>query len=129
METNGTVNITNLLSGPRTYTYTNNLNYTLKATSNDLGPDFLDQKLSVGGALTKSLVTNAGVITVVLSASGSATLHVNAATVSAWSTNGESSLLDSTVTLAAGSLTAGKMIRIEAFGSFDDPLAGARVSN
>src|SRR6476661_8168803 len=49
MDTNGTVNITNLLSAPQTYTYTNNLNYTVKATSNDLGPDFLDTKLTVSG--------------------------------------------------------------------------------
>ncbi len=80
-ETNGTVNITNFLSPPRTYTFTN---YFFRTP-----------------------------------------LHVNVAKVSAWSTNGESSLLDGTVTLPAGSLTAGKIITIEAFGSFDDPDANA----
>src|ERR1051326_2741300 len=70
MDTNGTVNITNVLSALQTYTYTNNLNYAVKATSNDLGADFLDKKLDVAGGLTKSLVTNSGVITVVLSGGG-----------------------------------------------------------
>jgi len=80
-ETNGTVNITNLLAPPRTYTFTN---YFFRAP-----------------------------------------LHVNVATASAWSTNGESTLLDGTVTLPAGSLAVGKVITIEAFGSFDDPAANA----
>jgi hypothetical protein len=67
MRTNGTVNITNLLANPRTYTYTNNLNYTLKATASDGVPDFLDGKLSVAGALSKRLVTNSGAVSIVLS--------------------------------------------------------------
>jgi hypothetical protein len=125
MDTNGTVNVTNLLSPPHTYTYTNNLSYTVKATSNDLGPDVLDQKLLVAGSLAKLLVTNAGVVTVVLSNRPSGPLHVNTEKVNAWSTNGESSLLDATSTLAAGSLTVGKMITIEAFGVIYDP--GASV--
>src|SRR5262249_34989862 len=50
---NGTYNITNLLSAPATYTYTNNLNYTLKATTPDAAPDVLDAKLSVAGSLSK----------------------------------------------------------------------------
>ena len=37
--TNGTINITNLLAAPKTYTYTNNLNFTVKATPADTGPD------------------------------------------------------------------------------------------
>jgi hypothetical protein len=123
MDTNGIVNITNLLSGPQTYTYTNNLNYTVKATSNDFGPDFLDNKLRVTGGLTKTLATNAGVITVVLSG-GSAPVHVNTSQVTVWSTNGESTLLDGAVTLGAGALAAGKVIRIDGYGWFDDPSSG-----
>jgi hypothetical protein len=123
MDTNGTVNITNLLSAPQTYTYTNNLSYTVKATSNDLAPDFLDKKLDVTGGLVKSLMTNTGVITVVLSG-GSAPAHVNASQVTAWSTNGESTLLDGSVTFGAGTLAAGKVIRIEGYGWFDDPSSG-----
>ena len=121
MDTNATINITNLLSLPHTYTYTNNLNYTVKATTNDLGPDVLDRKLSVAGTLSKFLVTNSGVVTVVLSNSAAGPLHVNLSQVSAWSTNGEGSLLDGTVTLPAGILTAGKVVTIDAFGSFADP--------
>jgi len=75
-ETNGTVNITNLLNTPRTYTYTNRV----------YPP-----------------------------------LHVNTAQVIAWSTNGESTLLDSTATITAGSLHAGSTITLDAFGSFSDP--------
>ena len=128
-DTNGTVNITNLLTAPKTYTYTNNLNYTVKATSNDLSPDFLDRKISVSGSITKTLVTNSGAISLVLSDSGgsSGPLHVNLSRVSAWSTNGETSLLDSAVTLGAGNLTGGKTIVIEAFGAFEDPAANAPV--
>src|SRR5205823_13479788 len=43
--TNGTVNITNLLAAPITYTYPNNLNYSVKATASDVGPDVLGAKL------------------------------------------------------------------------------------
>jgi hypothetical protein len=124
-DTNGTVNITNLLSSPHTYTYTNNLDYRLKSIAQDTTPDFLDAKLVVLGSLTKSLVTNSGAVTVVLSNSasggGSALLHANISLVTAWSTNGEASLLDSSVSLSAGTLTAGKSLNIEAFGSFADP--------
>ena len=98
----------------------------MKATANDVGPDFLDEKLDVAGGLTKSLVTNAGVITVVLSgAGGSAPVHVNTSQVTAWSTNGESTLLDGAVTLGAGTLAAGKVIRIDGYGWFDDPSSSA----
>ncbi len=125
-DTNGTVNITNLLSSPQTYTYTNNLDYRVKATAQDTTPDFLDAKLSVLGSLTKTLVTNSGAVTVVISnsasgGSGGALLHANSARVIAWSTNGEASLLDSALTLSAGSLTAGTVLSIEAFGAFADP--------
>jgi hypothetical protein len=72
-----TLNITNLLSPPITYTYTNWL-----AT----GP-----------------------------------LHVNTSRVTVWSTNGLQTLLDSSCTLPAGALAAGKVITIEAFGSSADP--------
>jgi len=81
-ETSGTVNITNLLNTPLTYTYTNRV----------YPP-----------------------------------LHVNTAQVIAWSTNGTSTLLDSTATISAGSLHAGSTITIDAFGSFSDP--GANVPN
>ena len=48
-------------------------------------------------------------------------LHVNAAAVNAWSTNVATSLLDSTMTVPAGTLHAGNIINMEAFGSFADP--------
>ena len=41
-------------TAPKTYTYTNNLNYTVKAASNDLAPDFLDRKIAVSGSITKT---------------------------------------------------------------------------
>src|SRR3954470_13086020 len=72
-----TFNITNLLSPPITYTYTNWL-----AT----GP-----------------------------------LHVNTSRVTVWSTNNLQTLLDSGCTLPAGTLAAGKVITIDAFGSSSDP--------
>src|ERR1043166_5444881 len=62
-----TYNITNLLVAPQTYTYTNNLNYTLKAMGADAVPDFLDGKLAVAGTLSKLYLTNAGAISLVLS--------------------------------------------------------------
>jgi hypothetical protein len=48
-------------------------------------------------------------------------LHVNAAAVSAWSTNVGKSLLDATMTIPAGSLRSRNIFSIEAFGSFSDP--------
>ena len=52
-------------------------------------------------------------------------LHVNTSRVTAWSTNGESSLVSSTTTIGAGALGSGSVITIEAFGSFADPAANA----
>jgi len=72
-----TINITNLLSPPTTYTYTNYL--------------------------------------------ATAPVKVNAARVTAWSTNSASTLLDSAATLPAGVLAARSVIVIEAFGSIADP--------
>ena len=117
--TNGTINVTNLLAAPHSYTYTNNLNYTLKAGPSDSGPDFLDAKLSVAGSLVKTLVTNSGVVSVTLSNPGP--IHANASRIITWSTNGETSLLDGSVTIPAGTLGARSIMRIEAFGSFGDP--------
>ena len=48
-------------------------------------------------------------------------LHVNTSRVTAWSTNGEISLVSSTTTIATGTLGSGNVITIEAFGSFSDP--------
>jgi len=48
-------------------------------------------------------------------------LHVNAAAVSAWSTNVGTSLLDGTMTIPAGSLRSRNIFSVEAFGSFSDP--------
>lgn len=117
--TNGTINITNLLAAPQTYTYTNNLNYTAKATATDPAPDVLDAKLNVAGALTKTLVTNAGAVSITFSNPGP--VHVNAGQVKNWSTNGEASLIDGSVSLAAGVLSTRSVLRFEAFGSFGDP--------
>src|SRR4051812_37294764 len=50
-------------------------------------------------------------------------LHVNNWRVTAWSTNGESSLVSSTTTIGSGLLHAGSVITIEAFGSISDPSA------
>src|SRR5262249_23623820 len=101
-DTNGIVNITNLLSPPRTYTYTTDKSYAVRATPTDPGPDVLEAKLAVAGSLTKAVKTNGGVVSVLLSnapATGGASLHVNAAKVTCWSTNGETSLLDGSATL------------------------------
>jgi hypothetical protein len=121
--TNGTVNITNLLSAPQAYTYTNNLNYTLKTIAADTTPDFLNAKLNVAGSLAKLLVTNSGAVSVTLSNNNAALapLHANAARVIAWSTNGASTLFDGTTTLSAGTLATRTAISIEAFGSSTDP--------
>jgi hypothetical protein len=48
-------------------------------------------------------------------------LHVNAFAVNAWSTNVATSLLDSTMTIPAGTLRVANVINMEAFGSFGDP--------
>ena len=48
-------------------------------------------------------------------------LHVNAAAVSAWSTNVGTSLLDAVMTIPAGSLRSRNIFSVEAFGSFSDP--------
>jgi hypothetical protein len=48
-------------------------------------------------------------------------LHVNAVAVNAWSTNVGTSLLDSTMTIPAGTLHVGNIINMEAFGAFVDP--------
>jgi hypothetical protein len=48
-------------------------------------------------------------------------LHVNAAAVSAWSTNVGTSLLDGAMTIPAGSLRSRNIFSVEAFGSFSDP--------
>src|SRR5258706_13831346 len=64
--TNSTVNITNLLAAPQTYTYTNNLNYSVKATPIDGGPGVLGAKLDAGAALVKTTNTVSGVSTILL---------------------------------------------------------------
>src|SRR5258708_39839986 len=108
-----------MLATPVTNTYTNNLDSTEKTTAAYATPDVLDAKLNVAGSLTKTLVTNAGAVSITLSNPGP--LHVNAARVISWSTNGQTSLLDGSITLPAGSLLARSVLRIEAFGSFSDP--------
>jgi hypothetical protein len=47
--------------------------------------------------------------------------HANIAQVTAWSTNGERSLIDTNITIPAGTLHAGSVFRFEAFGTFSDP--------
>jgi hypothetical protein len=121
-----TFNITNLLDAPLTYTYTNNLDHTVKVEPDDAVPAVLDTKLRVAGSLTKLLTTNSGAVTLTISnnASGggsSGPWHVNVAPVSAWSTNGALTLLDTTLTLSAGTLTAGACLFIDAAGSIADP--------
>lgn len=120
--TNGAVNLTNLLGAPQSYTYTNNLNYSLKTIAADAAPDFLSAKLNVAGSLAKLLVTNSGAVSITLSNNNAAApLHVNAGRVTAWSTNGASNLFDGTTALSAGSLATRAAISIEAFGSSSDP--------
>src|SRR5439155_24245972 len=46
--------------------YTNNLNYTVKATLDDTGPDVLGAKLDAGESLTKTTNVASGVATIVL---------------------------------------------------------------
>jgi hypothetical protein len=50
-------------------------------------------------------------------------LHVNAAVLTVWSTNGPISLLDETMTIPAGTLRQRNFINVEAYGTFDDPSA------
>ena len=67
-----TCNLSNVLAAPRTYTYTNNLNYSVKGAAADLSPDTLDAKISVTGSLSKLYLTNAGSISLLLSNAPSA---------------------------------------------------------
>src|ERR1051326_2167300 len=61
-----TINITNVLAAPKTYTYTNNLNYTVKATPDDTSPDVLGAKLDAGESLVKTTNVTSGAATIVL---------------------------------------------------------------
>jgi hypothetical protein len=65
-DTNGTLNITNLISN-LPLASTNNPNYTVKATATDNGPGILNTKIQVAGSLTKLLSTNSGAVTITLS--------------------------------------------------------------
>lgn len=65
-DTNGTLDITSLLSAPQTYTYTNNLNYAVKATPSDTAPNILAAKLDVTSPLTKTTNSMGGAATIVL---------------------------------------------------------------
>ncbi len=67
MDTTDTINITNLLAAPKTYTYTNNLDFTFKATPGDTAPNVLGAKLEAGSALAKSTNTIGTAQTIVLS--------------------------------------------------------------
>ncbi len=67
-----TCNLINVLAAPRTYTYTNNLNYYVKGAAADLSPDTLDAKISVTGSLSKLYLTNAESISLLLSNAPSA---------------------------------------------------------
>jgi hypothetical protein len=73
-ETNGVVDIRSAMASPRTYTYTNNLDYSLRVTPDDTLPGPLGFKLLTAGGLVK--LTNAGPdgATLVLSNSPSAAL-------------------------------------------------------
>src|SRR5439155_17561363 len=81
--TNGTLNITNLISN-LPLASTNNPNYTVKATVTDNGPGILNAKIHVAGSLSKILSTNAGAVTITLSNSALAsaldngTVHIGA---------------------------------------------------
>ena len=122
-----TINITNLLAAPTTYTYTNDLSCSVKVVRPDASPDFLNNKILVAGSLTKTLVTNSGAVTMVLS--NSPFSQVNTSTVVAWSTNTGTSLLFTSPTFPANSLQPGNVITVEAFGSFTDPAANAPDSH
>jgi hypothetical protein len=47
--------------------------------------------------------------------------HANLAQITSWSTNGERSLIDTNITIPAGTLHTGSVLRFEAFGSFGEP--------
>jgi hypothetical protein len=47
--------------------------------------------------------------------------HANLNQVISWSTNGERSLVDTNITIPAGTLHTGSVLRFEAFGSFGEP--------
>ena len=52
---------------PGAYTYTNNLNYAVKATPTDVSPDVLGAKLDAGAALVKTTNTLSGASTILQS--------------------------------------------------------------
>ena len=71
LDTNGTLQITNLISTLPPIS-TNNPNYTVKATFSDTAPGLLNAKIHVAGSLTKTLSTNSGAVTITLSNSATA---------------------------------------------------------
>ena len=75
--TNGTINITNIISALPVYP-TNNPNWTVKSTPADNGPGTLNTKIHVAGSLSKILSTNSGAITLTLSNSATASALDNA---------------------------------------------------
>ena len=75
--TNGTINITNIISPLPVYP-TNNPNWTVKATTWDTGPAVLNTKMHVAGSLTKLLSTNSGTVTITLSNNATAKALDNA---------------------------------------------------
>jgi len=66
--------------------------------------------INITNLLTGCPITNTGI-----------PLHINTQQVVAWSTNGESSLIDRSITFPAGTLRSGSVVEVEAFGGFGDP--------
>jgi hypothetical protein len=65
-DTNGTLNITNIMSSLPSYP-ANNPDFTVRATAWDNGPGILNTKIRAAGSLTKTLSTNAGSVSLILS--------------------------------------------------------------
>jgi hypothetical protein len=104
LDTNGTLQITNLISAIPP-TSTNNPNYTVKATASDTGPGLLNAKIRVAGSLTKTLSTNSGAVSITLS---------NSATASALDNDNIHVGLDGACTFAIQSVP----LNIDAGGNF-----------
>jgi hypothetical protein len=103
-DTNGTLNITNLMSSLPSYP-TNNPDYTVRATAWDGGPGILNTKIRTAGSLIKTLSTNAGAVSIVLSNSA------------AWALDNESVQIGLDGVCGFGLL--GAPFHINASGNFD----------
>jgi hypothetical protein len=103
-DTNGTLDITNIMSSLPSYP-TNNPDFTVRTTAWDNAPGILNTKIRTAGSLIKTLSTNAGSVSLVLSNSA------------AWALDNESVHIGLDGVCAFGLL--GLPFHINASGNFD----------